>query len=46
MTTTTMIYEMVTNYGADSIHDREILIALTGVKEDVAKEMLSEYSSL
>lgn len=46
MTTTTMVYEMVANYGADSIHDREILIALTGVKENVAKDMLDEYGSL
>ena len=45
-TTMTMVFENVKNYGASSIHDREILIALTGVKENVAKDMLDEYGSL
>lgn len=44
--TTTMIFEKVENYGTDSLHDKEILMALTGVKEDSAENMLNEYGSL
>ena len=45
-TTMAMVYENVENYGAKSLHDKEILIALTGIKEDIAKDMLNEYGSL
>ena len=42
-TTMAMVYENVENYGAKSLHDKEILIALTGIKEDIAKDMLNEF---